>query len=299
MNDDTQGNPAIGMNADSFEDADTGNAGSSEDFFSALENEVNGAISDSNFVSEETPQPADPNIVQNEPQAGDAKSEELEQVKKRYSDSSREAQKMKAQLDELKPFMPVLEVMKKDSGLVDTVREYLISGGKPPESVSNQLKLPDDFVFDSHEAMSNPESNSAKVMDAYVNKMVENRTSEIINNEKKNAQAVQQQIIRKKQADDFKKKHDMGEDEFKQLVEQAKQHKITLDDIYYLLNKDKVSNSVANQTKEDMLTQMKNVRNIPQSQSGSNNAGTAKGQNDSLFDSLLGLDSSIDNLFDG
>ena len=136
-------------------------------------------------------------------------------------------------------------------------------------------------------------------MDAYVNKMVENRTSEIINNEKKNAQAVQQQIIRKKQADDFKKKHDMGEDEFKQLVEQAKQHKITLDDIYYLLNKDKVSNSVANQTKEDMLTQMKNVRNIPQSQSGSNNAGTAKGQNDSLFDSLLGLDSSIDNLFDG
>ena len=63
MNDDTQGNPAIGMNADSFEDADTGNAGSSEDFFSALENEVNGAISDSNFVSEETPH------------AGDAKSE--------------------------------------------------------------------------------------------------------------------------------------------------------------------------------------------------------------------------------
>ena len=83
------------------------------------------------------------------------------------------------------------------------------------------------------------------------------------------------------------------------LVEQAKKHRITLDDVYFLLNKDKVSNSVANQTKEDMLTQMKNVRNIPQSQSGSNNAGAATGQNASLFDSLLGLDNSIDNLFDG
>ena len=91
----------------------------------------------------------------------------------------------------------------------------------------------------------------------------------------------------------------MGEEQFKELVDKAKEHKITLDDIYYLLNRDKVSNTVANQTKEDMLTQMKNVRNIPQSQSGSNNAGVPKGQNDSLFDSLLGLDNSIDNLFDG
>ena len=107
MNDATQeGNPSIGMTADSFDSADTDN-GSSEDFFSALENQVNGAISDSNFVSEETSQPADPNIVQNETQTVSDNSAELEQAKKRYSDSSREAQKMKAQLDELKPFIPV------------------------------------------------------------------------------------------------------------------------------------------------------------------------------------------------
>ena len=293
MNESQEGNSMPTESLD-IQNIDSQGGDSSDSFFEALESQVNGSIAD--VPVEATPAKQDSNTTDPSSATSD---NELDSMKKRYSDSSREAQKMKAQLDELKPFMPVLEVMKKDSGLVDTVREYLISGGKPPESVSNQLKLPDDFVFDSHEAMSNPESNSAKVMDAYVNKMVENRTSEIINNEKKNAQAVQQQIIRKKQADDFKKKHDMGEDEFKQLVEQAKQHKITLDDIYYLLNKDKVSNSVANQTKEDMLTQMKNVRNIPQSQSGSNNAGTAKGQNDSLFDSLLGLDSSIDNLFDG
>lgn len=293
MNESQEGNSMPTESLD-IQNIDSQGGDSSDSFFEALESQVNGSIAD--VPVEATPAKQDSNTT--DPSSAPSDNE-LDSMKKRYSDSSREAQKMKAQLDELKPFMPVLEVMKKDSGLVDTVREYLISGGKPPESVSNQLKLPDDFVFDSHEAMSNPESNSAKVMDAYVNKMVENRTSEIINNEKKNAQAVQQQIIRKKQADDFKKKHDMGEDEFKQLVEQAKQHKITLDDIYYLLNKDKVSNSVANQTKEDMLTQMKNVRNIPQSQSGSNNAGTAKGQNDSLFDSLLGLDSSIDNLFDG
>ena len=268
-------------------------ADSSDNFFETLEQQVNGSIAD--VPVEATPVGQDSNIAD----PSSAGNDELEKANKRYSDSSREAQKMKAQLDELKPFMPVLEVMKKDSGLVDTVREYLINGGKPSETVSNKLKLPEDFVFDSHEAMVNPDSNSAKVMDAYVDKMVQVRTKEIIDGEKKNAQNMQMQIAKKKQAEEFKKKHNMGEDEFKTLVEQAKKHRITLDDVYYILNKDKVSSSVANQTKQDMLAQMKNVRNIPQSQSSSNNAGSPKGQDDNLFDSLLGLDNDINSLFDG
>ena len=294
MNESQEGNSVPQVESLDIQNMDSQGSDSSDSFFESLEGQVNGSIAD--VPVEATPVQQDSNTTDPSSAGSD---NELDSIKKRYSDSSREAQKMKAQLDELKPFMPVLEVMKKDSGLVDTVREYLISGGKPSESVSNQLKLPDDFVFDSHEAMSNPDSNSAKVMDAYVDKMVQNRTKEIIDNEKRNAQALQQQFVKKKQADEFRKKHNMGEEQFKELVDKAKEHKITLDDIYYLLNRDKVSNTVANQTKEDMLTQMKNVRNIPQSQSSSNNAGTPQGQNDSLFDSLLGLDSGIDNLFDG
>ena len=37
--------------------------------------------------------------------------------------------------------------MKKDSGLVDTIRGYLQNGGQTPESIQNNLNLSEDFVF--------------------------------------------------------------------------------------------------------------------------------------------------------
>ena len=47
-----------------------------------------------------------------------------------------------------------------------------------------------------------------------------------------------------------------------------------------------------------MLSQMKNVRNMPTSASDSNSQGSGKkGAADSIFDGLLDLDGSVDNLF--
>ena len=78
----------------------------------------------------------------------------------------------------------------------------------------------------------------------------------------------------------------------------AQNRRMTLDDVYYLLNKDRANQNIANSTKQDMLNQMKNVRNIPTSASDSNSQGTAqKSQTDSMFDSMLGSDGDIDNLF--
>ena len=38
----------------------------------------------------------------------------------------------------------------------------------------------------------------------------------------------------------FKEKHNMSDDDFNSMVSKAKQHKLTLDDIHYLMNKEKV-----------------------------------------------------------
>ena len=73
---------------------------------------------------------------------------------------------------------------------------------------------------------------------------------------------------------------------------------MTLDDAYYLLIKDQAATNVANNTKSDMLNQMKNVRNIPATASDSNNQGTSRRDpNDSVFDSIVGSDNDVDNLF--
>ena len=90
----------------------------------------------------------------------------------------------------------------------------------------------------------------------------------------------------------------MSDEEFAQFKEKAQGHRMTLDDINYLLNRDKAAQNVANSTKEDMLNQMKNVRNMPTSASGANSQGGKDTNLDrEVFDNILGFDNSVDNLF--
>ena len=72
---------------------------------------------------------------------------------------------------------------------------------------------------------------------------------------------------------------------------------MTLDDVHYILNKDKAAQNVATNTKKDMLNQMKNVQNMPTSASGANSLAKNDTEERSVFDSILGNDSSVDNLF--
>ena len=65
----------------------------------------------------------------------------------------------------------------------------------------------------------------------------------------------------------------------------------------FLLNKDKTAQNVAQSTKEDMLNQMKNVRNMPTSASGSNSQGEAKSDDRQVFENIMGFDNKTDNLF--
>jgi hypothetical protein len=89
----------------------------------------------------------------------------------------------------------------------------------------------------------------------------------------------------------------MNDEQFKAFKEKAKQHVMTLDDINYLVNREQNNQNVANSTKQDMMNQMKNVRNMPTSASGANSQGEAKTHDREVFDNILGFDSKVDNLF--
>ena len=90
----------------------------------------------------------------------------------------------------------------------------------------------------------------------------------------------------------------MFNEEFSEFQEKAKGHRMTLDDAYYLVNRDKVQKNVANASKEDTLRQMKNVRSIPTSQASTNNAGEVnKSEGDKILDVLKDLDGGVDGLF--
>jgi len=287
----TQGNP------ETAEDAVFGSKG--DDFFEALENDVNGAIQDETPNSEVTQTPnSGPEQVTHVKSEEGSNNEAKVDWEQRYKDSTREAQRLHTEMSELKPFIPVLDAMKNDSGLVDHVRNYLTGGGKPSATIQDQLGLSEDFVFDAHEAMSDTASDSAKLMNAHVDRMVQGRVSQMIGAEKERAAQTQAEINRKGDEKVFRDKHAMTDEEYDSFVGKAKEHILTLEDIHYLLNKDKTAANTANSTKKDMLNQMKNVRNIPTSASGANSQGSKEQSiEDNVFNALKGVDDELDNLF--
>jgi hypothetical protein len=293
MEDNTQGNP------EAVDNAVLGSDG--EDFFSALEDDVNSIVQDNEpevKKNVETPVQQDPTSSQTKAEV--SQNLEVENLKKRYSDSSREAQNLKAQLNQLKPFVPVLDAMKQDSGLVSHVKQYFEKGGAVSQNVKEQLKLDEDFEFDPDEMVSNPNSDSRKVFDNMVNNIVNKKADELINMQQQaHVQETQNQNT-KIAAAQFMKKHGMTASEFKAFTQEAQQKMnaqgITFDDMYMLVNQGKVNQNVANATKNDMLNQMKTVRDIPVSASSANNAGQPVKQNDAVFDALLNSDGNIEEL---
>ena len=73
---------------------------------------------------------------------------------------------------------------------------------------------------------------------------------------------------------------------------------MTFEDMYMIVNKGKVNQNVANATKNDMLKQMKNVRDIPVSQSGANSQSETSNPNNDVFDVLKGIDGGLDDMFE-
>tara|TARA_R110000824_G_scaffold101687_2_gene241518 strand:+ start:2373 stop:3278 length:906 start_codon:yes stop_codon:yes gene_type:complete len=293
----TQGNP---------EAVDNAVLGSeSEDFFSALEDSVNSIVQEPEqpeMKTEATSGNQSPNQTVTNKAAVSQGSEdiELDNLKKRYSDSSREAQNLRAQLNELKPFVPVLDAMKKDNGLVNHVRDYFESGGDVNPDFKKQLKLDDDFQFDPDEMISNPDSDSRKVFDKMIGSMVDKKANEIMSSQQQQNKKAAYKGQVQKQATEFMEKHAMTQDEFKAFTNEARaqiqQRGITFEDMYLMINKGEVSKNVANSTKNDMLNQMRNVRDIPTSVGGANNAGKSNNQNDGVFDALLNSDGNIEEL---
>ena len=294
----TQGNP------EAVDNAVLGSEG--DDFFSALEDSVNSMVQEPEkpeTKAEATPENQGSNqTVETEASVSQSSDNiELDNLKKRYSDSSREAQNLRAQLNELKPFVPVLDAMKKDSGLVNHVRDYFESGGELNSDVKKQLNLDDDFSFDAEEMLSSPDSDSRIVFNKMVDNIVSNRLQEsnqqMANENQKKVYSAGVQ----KQASEFMERHGMTSDEFNAFTNEARErikiNGITFEDMYLMVNQGKVSKNVANSTKEDMLNQMKNVRDIPASQSGANSKAVSNKPEDGVFDVLKNLDGGLDDMF--
>jgi len=277
-------------NPESVEEQVMDNNLDTNDFFERLDNEVNGAIYD----EVEQPQPEieqQTSQLENPVSEQPRQSDEADSLQKRYSDSSREAKRLNGKLQEIEPYMPVLDAMREDPNLISHIRNYFEGGGQQPKNIKERLGLDEDFEFDYNEAMNTPDSESGQLFQATVDEVVNRRLSNFATKQKGENQRLAQESS-------FRSRYKLPENEWEDLVAYAKNHTLSLDDIYYLKNRETSKQNIANQTKQEVLDQMKNVRQRPVSvaASGSNQA-PEQSPDDQIFDAILGSDHELETAF--
>ena len=261
----------------------------SDDFFAELDNSVNSGIIDeplpstSNINSDNTL--SSPSEVQSE-----VSNNNVETIQKRYSDSSREAKRLNSKLQELKPYMPVLEAMRDDPNLITHVRNYFEGGGQTPQNMAEKLKLPEDFVFDADDAFSTPDSDSAKVLGATIDGIVQRRLGKELR-----GQRTENQKLAKETS--FRQKYNISDDEWDVFVDFAKSKSLELEDIYYLMNRSNRDEKIASSARQEVHDKMREVEKLPSSLATTGGTQVEKSTDDRVFDSILGVDSQLDEVF--
>ena len=262
----------------------------SDGFFEALDNQVNGGIIDE--PSQSTSEQSDntqtsPNA---EVQSEESTLNEVDNLQKRYSDSSREAKRLNGKLKEIEPYMPILDAMREDPNLISHVRNYFEGGGQTPKTMTEKLNLGEDFVFDADDAFSQPESDSAKVLGATIDGVVQRRLNNALQGQK-----VENQKLAKET--EFRQKHEMNDEQWKQFTDFAKSKSLELDDIYFLMNRKNRDEKIADNARQEVHNKMKEVQNQPGTLATQGSANVEKSPDDNVFDAILGSTNELEKAF--
>jgi hypothetical protein len=260
--------------------------GESEDFFSALDTSVNGGIQETEQTQSTSDQDVNPSQSPSEVQ----EQSENGTLQKRYSDSSREAKRLNGELKELEPYMPILDAMREDPNLIQHVRNYFEGGGQAPETMTEKFDLPEDFVFDADDAIRTPDSDSAKVLGATVDGIVQRRLNGALQNQRQENQRLAKETA-------FRQQHEMTDDEWKDFVEFAKSKSLELEDIYFLKNRQNREANIAESTRQQMADQMRKAQDQPRSLATAGSTPVEQSPDDSVFDAIVGLDSDLESVF--
>ena len=277
------GNAQVAPESTNVQDAVMSN---SSDFFESLDREVNGGILD----EQQQPTSVQSGNTQSSPNVEVQSQDDNEVLQKRYSDSSREAKRLNGKLKEIEPYMPILDAMREDPNLISHVRNYFEGGGQAPQSMNQQLNLDEDFVFDPDEAFSKPDSDSAKVMGATIDGIVQRRLNNTL-------QAQKSENAKMAKETQFKQKMNMSDEEWSTFTDFAKSKSLELEDIYYLMNRKNRDSEIADSTRQEIHNKMREVQSQPSTLATQGSVSVEKSTDDNVFDTILGTGGELEKAF--
>lgn len=251
-----------------------------DDFFKDLERDVEGAIFEGPSGDPDKAQEGSRNQVA----AEEGSDTELEKLKEAYSESSREAKRLKEKLQKLEAYeeyVPLLEVMREDPALIDTVTNYL-QGKSASDSVTQRLQLPEDFIFDADEAIKDPTSDSGKVLAFQIDKIVDQRMRERVARESQVSEIQKQEMA-------LMKEFDLKEGDLDDLRDWAKKRTLTLKDIYFLKNRENRDREIVRKSVDERLNKSERVSKLSPTLAsmGTESSVDKKSIEDEVFSEIL------------
>ncbi|MBC8551614.1 MAG: hypothetical protein H8D23_18365 [Candidatus Brocadiales bacterium] len=260
------------------------NAGNASDFFQSL---------DDNKSNQVTPEKSSPDSGNDAGGKGSDKSvedqiaelrNEIKTTEKRYGDSSKEAINLRTQMNELEPFIPIFDEMKGNPALVKTMQNA-IEAEKAPKAPKEALGLADDFIFDAEEAMTDLNSDSAKVM-RYMGRIeADARAKETeVSNSRIRASEKQERDF-----DDFVSKSKLSDDDTQDFKKFMSEHELSLDDVYFLMRRNDITKGIAEKARAETLKQIQSAQMLNGDSLGSRESVMLDTKNDDkFFDKVFG-----------
>jgi len=273
----------------------------SDDFFTNLDKQVMGSVLD-NGNDQSLAAPGDifgGNLTGDKVRSGEVNQSaeelaiELAETKTRYASSSEEGRRLNDLVKELEPFFPLIKTMKTDPQLVTHVKSYFADGGKAPSSLKEQLNLPADFEYSEADAISDPESDSAKLQKATINQIVTSSLKEGMKTQQDSDK--RKQIVEQRKVDEiaFLEAHPDMKDtgkwtEFNKYIDNRV---LTLEDIWLLRNKDERDAVISQNATDKTIKKMSDTQLMPGSLANAQGQRTTEmNPVEGIMKHLIGLD---------
>lgn len=276
-----------------------------DEFFAGMDKKFNGAIYNEEVVTptEDTTKPViEDSSTTSLPAPSDEVvrlEKELGELKQRYSSSSREATRLAEEnkrLGEYSDYLPIMDTMREDPGLINHVRNYL-EGNAAPKSIKEELNLPEDFFFDNDEAISNPNSNSARVFQTMIDKGVAKQFAEQNRANTERGRVATAKQTQEREFEAFRQDTEMSDEDFNSFIDYAKNTKLTLKDIHYLMDRKNREREIAKKAIEEQSNKLKKMRSQPASLASAGSISDPVTEERMVFDAIKNA-SQTANIFE-
>jgi len=177
------------------------------------------------------------------------------ELEKKLGSSSEAVNKLR----EVEPVLPMLEAMINDDGFLEMAERYFTNPEEQRKALMKSLGLEEGDQFDLENALADPNSKDAKILEKLSAKKNQQARPPKTENSKPG--------LTDEEKNSFIAKHGISGEDFDSMIEQSKSYKITLDDIYFLINKDKIIEDAKREASKPFKEQSAAARNIGKTRS--------------------------------